>query len=202
MITIGLTGGIGTGKSAVVRILAELGAPVIDADKVGHAVYLPGEAAYRDVVETFGTDVVAFDGTIDRRRLGALVFSDPDALRRLNAIVHPRIRERLRTMVRAMRERGERHPIVIEAAVLIEAGWEGLCQEVWLVTASEAQVMGRLERERGLHPDDIRRRINAQMAEQERRKHATVLIENNGTLEQLREKVTALWRDVRARVER
>jgi dephospho-CoA kinase len=202
MITIGLTGGIGAGKSATAKILVELGAPVIDADEVGHAVYRPGETAHRELVDAFGKDILATDGTIDRKRLGALVFSDPRALRRLNAIVHPKIFERLRAAVGAMRERGERRPIIIEAAVLIEAGWEGLCQEVWLVTAPQEQVLGRIERDRGMRAEEIRRRIDAQLPEQEKRKYAAVVIENNGTLEQLREKVAAVWRDALSRAAR
>jgi dephospho-CoA kinase len=196
MITIGLTGGIGTGKTTAARILAELGAPVIDADQVGHALYRPGEIAYREVVDAFGKDILAADGTIDRRRLGALVFADPHALRRLNAILHPKILEHLRKMISAMRERGERRPIVIEAAVLIEAGWEGLCQEVWLVTAPQEQVLSRVERDRGMRPEQIRLRVQAQLPEDERRRHAAIVIENDGTPEQLREKMIALWHAV------
>jgi dephospho-CoA kinase len=199
MFTIGLTGGIGTGKSAVAKVLVDLGAPVIDADEVGHAVYRPGETAHRELVTAFGGEILASDGTIDRKRLGALVFSDPRALRRLNAIVHPKIFERLRAMVAAMREQGERRPIIVEAAVLIEAGWEGLCREIWLVTASPERVTTRLERDRGLQAEEIRRRIAAQLPEQEKRKYAAIIIENNGTLEQLREKVAALWMDALSR---
>ena len=123
MLTIGLTGGIGSGKSTVTKILAELGAPIIDADKVGHAIYEPGGPAYADMIATFGEGILAPDRTIDRKRLGPIVFADPNALRQLNAIVHPKMFARMREMVDAMRAAGERKPIVIEAAILIEANW-------------------------------------------------------------------------------
>ncbi len=193
MITIGLTGGIGAGKSSVAKILAELGAPVINADEIGHSVYLPGEPAYRELIDAFGQEIVASDGTIDRKRLGAIVFSDAEALRRLNSIVHPRIHQRLREMIAAMRKQGEARPIVIEAAVLIEAGWHDLCQQIWVITAPREEIIRRLESQRGLRPEEIRARIEAQLSDDERRKLAVAVIENNQGFEELREKVRALW---------
>src|SRR5580704_19372389 len=119
LLTIGLTGGIGSGKSTVTKILAELGAPIIDADKVGHAIYAPGGPAYDDMIAAFGTGILADDRTIDRRKLGPIVFADPAALKRLNSIVHPKLFARLREMIEALRAAGEARPIVVEAAILI-----------------------------------------------------------------------------------
>lgn len=199
MLTIGLTGGIGTGKSVVAKMLAELGATVLDADKVGHEIYLPGARAYDEVVATFGKKILAPDGTIDRKLLGPIVFADPAALKRLNAIVHPKMFERMREIVVEIHERGNRSPIVIEAAILIEANWGPLFDEIWLVTASRDNVIHRIERDRGLKPEQTEARIRAQLPDDERRKHATLVIENNGTLDDLRATVAGIWRAALAR---
>src|SRR5262245_56274797 len=116
---VGLTGGIGAGKSTVAALLAELGARVIDADRIGHEVYLPGTAGHRQVAAAFGTGVVGADGTIDRRALGAIVFADTAALARLNAIVHPLIAAEVARAIAAARAEDPRRPIVVEAAILL-----------------------------------------------------------------------------------
>ena len=198
-LTIGLTGGIGSGKSAASKMLAELGAPVLDADKVGHEIYQPGAPAYRDLIDAFGEVILATDRTIDRRKLGPVVFSDPAALKRLNSIVHPKMFTRMGEMVAAMRRDGERRPIVIEAAILIEANWQPLFDEIWLITASRERVIERVERDRGLKPEQTEARIRAQLSDEERRKYATAVIRNEGTLDELRAAVTRLWQDALAR---
>jgi dephospho-CoA kinase len=198
-ITIGLTGGIGSGKSTAAKILAELGAPVIDADKVGHEIYQPGTPAYRELIDAFGEGILAPDRTIDRRRLGPIVFADPAALKRLNAIVHPKMFARMGEMVAAMRRGGETRPIVIEAAILIEANWQPLFDEIWLVTASRERVIERVERDRGLKPEQTEARIRAQLPDEERHKYATSVIRNDDTLEELRAAVTRMWQDALAR---
>jgi len=198
-ITIGLTGGIGSGKSTAAKILAELGAPAIDADKVGHEIYQPGAPAYQELIDAFGEGILAPDRTIDRRKLGPIVFADPAALKRLNAIVHPKMFARMSEMVAAMRHGGETRPIVIEAAILIEANWQSLFDEIWLVTAAREHVIDRVERDRGLKPEQIEARIRAQLSDEERRKCATSVIHNDGTLEELRAAVTRLWQEALAR---
>ena len=197
-ITIGLTGGIGSGKSTAAKILAELGAPAIDADKVGHEIYRPGAPAYGELIDAFGERILASDRTIDRRKLGPIVFADPAALRRLNAIVHPKMFARMGEMVAALRHGGETRPIVIEAAILIEANWQPLFDEIWLVTASRENVVARVERDRGLKPEQTEARIRAQLSDDERRKYATSVIRNDGTLEELRAAVTRQWQDALA----
>jgi dephospho-CoA kinase len=199
MLTIGITGGIGSGKSTVTRFLAELGAPIIDADKVGHAIYQPGGPAYSEMIAAFGKGILAPDGTIDRKKLGPIVFGDPGALQRLNAIVHPKMFTRMREMVEGMRAEGERKPIVIEAAVLIEANWQPLFDEIWLVIASKERVVERVELERGLKPEQTEARIKAQLSDTERRKHATEVISNDGSLDELRVKIVMLWESTIAR---
>src|SRR2546425_1086696 len=131
---IGLSGGIGAGKSTVAAMLAERGAHVIDADRVGHDVYRPGTAGFQQVTEAFGTRVVAPDGTIDRRALAGIVFGDPSALARLNAIAHPLIVAELGRRITAARLASVSRPIVVEAAILAEAGWRTLFGRLWAGT--------------------------------------------------------------------
>ena len=201
MLTIGLTGGIGSGKSTVAKILGELGAVVWDADVIGHSVYEPGMPAYEELVAVFGDAIVAADGRIDRKALGRIVFADPAALKRLNAIVHPRIFERMAAMVRETRAGGERRPIVIEAAILIEAGWQKLFDEIWLVAASREHVIERVERDRRLAREQIEARIRAQIPESERRKWASLVIDNDGPLDELRKATTAVFESALRRAE-
>ena len=198
-ITVGITGGIGSGKSTVAKILAENGAPVLDADKVGHSIYEPGGPAYDDVTAAFGRGILASNGRIDRKKLGAIVFADREALATLNAIVHPKMFDRMRAMVEELRAGGERSPIVIEAAILIEANWQALFDEIWLVVAGKDQVVRRVEIERGLKPEQTEARIKAQLPDNERRKFATAVIDNSSTIEELRAKVTKLWDELLAR---
>jgi len=193
LLTIGLTGGIGSGKSTVTQILAGLGAPVLDADKVGHAIYEPGGPAYQDLIDAFGEAILAPDRTVDRRRLGPIVFADPAALKRLNSIMHPKMFARMGEMVAAMRKAGEHKPIAIEAAILIEANWQPLFDEIWLVVAARERVIERVERDRGMKPEQTEARIRAQLSDEERRRYATRVIENNGTIDDLRATVAKLW---------
>jgi len=191
--TIGLTGGIGSGKSTVAKILAECGALVIHADTVGHEMYRPQSDGWRQVVQAFGADVLATDQSVDRKKLGAIVFADPQALKRLNAIVHPLIFAAIRDQIRAHRAAGRSQPIVVEAALLIEADWLPLVEEVWLVLAGKQAVIARVTAERGLAPRDVETRINAQLSDDARRRYAQVVIQNTGSLETLRARVRAAW---------
>jgi dephospho-CoA kinase len=190
---IGLTGGIGTGKSTVTRMLEELGAAVIDADKVGHQIYLPDLPAWREIVKTFGMEVLNADRAINRQALGKIVFADPEALRALNRIVHPKMYDRMRELIADMRARGGMKAIVVEAAVLIEANWMPLVDQVWVVVASEAVVVERLAKQRNLSPEQVRTRIAAQLANDERRQHAHVVIRNDGSLGEVRDAVQQAW---------
>jgi dephospho-CoA kinase len=191
--TIGLTGGIGTGKTTVARMLEELGAHVIHADTVGHRVYEPGTPGWQQVVSAFSRDILAADGRIDRKKLGQIVFADRSALEQLNAIVHPLIRDEVRRGIDAQRASGFRRPIVVEAAILIEAGWNSIVDMVWVVTAPIDEVVRRISAERGLSVDDVRARLAAQIEEAERRRFADVIIENTGSTAELRRQVEAAW---------
>ena len=193
MRTIGVTGGIGSGKSTVAGMLGELGATVINADRVGHQVYQPGTQGWQQVVDAFGREVVTPDGSIDRKRLGAIVFADPAALTRLNAIVHPLIFDEIARRIAALRASKSMRAVVVEAAILIEANWLSLVEEVWLVVAGKQAVIERIHAERALSRADIQRRIDAQLSDDERRRFADVVIENTGSIPSLRAAVQAAW---------
>ena len=193
MLTIGLTGGIGSGKSTVTQILGEFGAPILDADKVAHTTYAPGAPAYDAVVAAFGADIVAPDRTIDRKKLGAVVFGSPERLNKLTSIVWPATFDSIRRNVAELRAGGAKIPIVVEAAILIEANWHPLFDEIWLVRASREQVIARIESQRGLKPAETEARIRAQLSDEERAKHASLIIENNGSIEELRDLLKTVW---------
>ena len=193
MKTIGLTGGIGSGKSTVSQILAGLGAWVIDADKVGHEIYLPGKAAWQQVTAAFGRDILAADQTIDRKKLGAIVFGSEEARKKLNAIVHPLMFKEIERRIKEKRAEGVIQPIVVEAAVLIEANWLPLVDEVWVVVAGRSAVIERVAAQRGLSAHDTEARIVSQLADAERLKHASVVIPNDGALEDLQKRVSEAW---------
>ena len=195
MLTIGLTGGIGSGKSTVAQILGEFGAPILDADKVAHTTYAPGGPAYDAVIAAFGAQVLAPDRTIDRKKLGAVVFGNSEQLNKLTSIVWPATFESIRRNVAELRASGAKVPIVVEAAILIEANWHPLFDEIWLVRAPREQVVTRIEIQRGLKPSETETRIRAQLSDEERAKHATLVIENNGSIEELRDLLKTVWRD-------
>lgn len=192
MVVIGLTGGIGTGKSVVAGFLRELGAAHIDADRLGHEAYQPGTPGWREVVAVFGEQVLQPNGEVDRKKLGALVFNDPSQLARLNAILHPLIYQMAQQRIQQLQSQGH-HVIVLEAAVLIEAGWTPLVDEVWVTVADEAAVVRRVQERNGLPEEAIRARIRAQLPPEDRLRHATVVINNSGSAEELRQQVLRLW---------
>ena len=192
MLKIGFTGGIGTGKSLVTSFLQEQGANVINADLLGHEAYLPGTVGFEQVVSEFGEDIVGEDGHVDRQKLGPIVFSDPSNMDRLNAIMHPLIKDMIQTQLDDVEGKGQLIAIV-EAAVLIEAGWESLFDEVWVVTADEEEIISRLASRNGLSREDSQKRINSQMTSIERSAHGDVVINNTGSVEDLKENVESLW---------
>jgi dephospho-CoA kinase len=192
MIVIGLTGGIGTGKSEAARILQDLGAVVINADQVGHSAYTPHSEIWSEVVQAFGRDILDTNDEIDRRKLGAIVFSDSAQLERLNRIMHPRMARMVQEQIDGLRENGA-PVVVVEAAVLFEAGWDSLVDEVWSTAAPEETVVARLVARNGLPEDEARKRINAQMSSAERAARSQAVVDNSEDIIRLREAVQALW---------
>lgn len=200
MYVIGLTGGIGTGKSVVAQILADQGAVILDADRVGHEVYLPGRPAYDDIVAEFGADVVAEDGTIDRKRLRPIVFASPDKLARLNAITHPRMKEMMRERL-AEAERDDARVVVLEAALLFDAGWDDLTDEVWVTVVDAETAAARASERSGIPVEQVLERVQkAQMASEERIKRSDVVIDTSGTLDDTRRRVLEAWADLGRRI--
>jgi dephospho-CoA kinase len=196
MKVIGLTGGIGSGKSTVSKYLQELGAVLIDADKVGHAAYQPDTETWREVVATFGEQILTSDGNIDRKKLGAIVFSNPESLEKLNRIVHPRMYEMMKAQIDEYRQQGVK-VVVLEAAILLEASWTPLVDEVWVTVAPESTVVERTKERTGLPEEQILARIRSQMSSEERAKHADVVISNDGSMDELKIKVKELWRGIK-----
>lgn len=188
-IIVGLTGNIGTGKSTVARMLADLGATVIDADKVAHEVMRAGTSAHAAVVEKFGPGVLTPAGEIDRKRLGALVFADSMALARLEAIVHPAtIREIQRRI-----ENTTAGVVVVEAIKLIEAGMADAYDSVWVTICQREQQIQRIVNERGLSWAEAEQRVRAQPPQEEKIARADVVIDNSRSLSQTRGQVQAAW---------
>jgi len=192
MYVIGLTGGIGSGKSTVVQMLEQKGAVLLSADAVGHEVYLPDRPAWQEIVDAFGRQVVAGDGTIDRKKLGAIAFSDPQQLRRLNAITHPRMKEMMREKLEAERARGTQ-VAVLEAALLFDAGWDDLTDEVWVTVAPPEVTAKRTAERSGLSVEEVLSRIRAQMSNEERIARSQVVIDTGCPLERTRKQVGEEW---------
>lgn len=194
---IGLTGGIGSGKSTVSKMLVELGATVVDADEGARAVVEPGTPGLAEVVAAFGDDVMDPDGRLDREKVADRVFKDPDALARLNAITHPRVRDWMAARISEAVEAGA-PVVVLDVPLLYESGLEAGLEEVVVVwTPPDVQ----LERAvgRGVRRDDARARIDAQMPLEEKRSRATRVVDNSGGLDDTRRQVEALWLDLTAR---
>ncbi len=200
MRVIGLTGGLGTGKSTVSQFLQELGAVVLDADRVGHETYLPDTPAWKDLVAAFGREITGPSQEIDRKKLGAIVFSDPAKLKQLNGIVHPRMRDLMEQKLRELDRQGV-DTVVLEAAILIEAGWLSLVDEVWITQAREEIVVERVKARNNWSEEQIKARIDSQLSPEERAKHAQVIIDTNGTLEKVKAQVGAHWNARPDRVE-
>jgi dephospho-CoA kinase len=192
MLVIGLTGSIGTGKSEAARHLEALGASVISADQVGHEAYIPNTEAWEQVVATFGEDILQEDKEIDRRKLGAIVFSDPGQLDKLNAIMHPRMARMVADKIEVLRGQGV-DVVVVEAALLFEAGWDTLVEEVWVTDSPEEIVIERLKQRNGLSEEEARKRIHSQMDRAERLERSDVVIDNSGDMAGLENAIKELW---------
>ena len=192
MIVIGLTGGIASGKSTVSQMLSGLGAVVIDADKVGHEAFRPYADAWREVVATFGSSILGQNEEIDRSKLAEIVFNDPKALEKLNGIMHPRMHQMMEQQIEALR-RQRAEVVVLEAAVLIEANWTDLVDQVWVTIAPEATVVGRLCGQKGFTEEQATARIHSQIPINQRAKHADVVIDTDCDLDAVQRKVEDLW---------
>ncbi|GAA4137276.1 dephospho-CoA kinase [Actinomadura keratinilytica] len=196
MLKVGLTGGIGSGKSEVSARLAAHGAMVIDADRIAREVVEPGTPGLAAVVQEFGEQVLRPDGALDRERLGSIVFSDPDRLAALNAIVHPLVGERVAELMEAAPEDAV---VVYDVPLLAENGLAGMYDVVVVVDAPVETQVRRLVEHRGMAEEDARARIAAQATREQRLALAHRVIDNSGSLEELHAQVDALWDELARR---
>jgi len=189
---IGLTGNIATGKSTVGYTLSELGATVIDADEAAHLTMLPGSKVYDRIIAAFGSAVVGDDGKIQRASLGRIVFTDPDALQRLEEIVHPAVQLEVRRCV----AEADTKVIVIEAIKLIEAGWHHTCQALWVTTCPSELQVERLMTKRSLSYEQACQRVTAQPPQNLKIDLADVVIDTSGDLDYTRRQVEVAWQAI------
>jgi len=196
MKVIGLTGNIACGKSVVARMFEELGARVIDADRIARWVVEPGEPAWKEIVERFGNGILNPDRTINRGKLGGVVFKDKEKREELNSITHPRIIERIKELIQ---EYGKEKVgvVIVEAALIVEkGGMKPLIDDLIVVTADEETQIRRLMERNGFSREEALSRIKSQMPVSEKVKHATYVIDNSGPLEETRKQVEDVWRRI------
>jgi len=197
---IGLTGGIASGKSTVADQLRDLGAVIVEGDLLGHRVYEPGTSGFEKVVNAFGHDIVAPDGTIDRRILGGKVFGAPEEMERLNGVMWPAIRELAEQEFKAIAKRDPDAVIIFEAAVMLEAGWQDMVSEVWVVTTKQETAIERLKSRNGLNREQALARIDSQMSNRQRQEFADVKFDNSDTEEKLQSRVEYHWKRLLKRI--
>jgi dephospho-CoA kinase len=196
--TFGLTGGVASGKSTVAQMFAELGAKIIDADRLGHELIRPPQPAYHEIVSRFGFEILDPQGEIDRQRLGAVVFGDAENLRALNAILHPRIMERCDQLSEGFHLQDPRAVVLVDAALIYEAGLAARFAKIIVTWCRPEQQLERLMARTALSRDEAQRRIAAQMPMEEKRRRADYVIDCSGDLEPTRQQVANLFAQLNA----
>ena len=194
MLKIGLTGGAATGKSTVSSILRRLGAHIIDVDLIARQVVKKGSPCLEEIAEHFGRDVLLEDGSLNRKKLGDMVFADKDKLERLNSIMHPAMIERVKKELAELERRQDIPVVVLDAAILIEMGLHRLADRVWLVRADRGTQIARLVERDGISREKAENIINSQMTMEKKTEFSDIVIENTGTKEDLETKIRKLWR--------
>ena len=198
MILVGLTGGVASGKSLVSQYFRRFGASVIDADLIAHRVIAPGKPAWGAIRLAFGSEILKPDKTIDRQKLGEIVFGNPKKLKTLNAIVHPRVFEEEDQLKKKIVRRRPRAVIIFDAALLIEAGSYRRMDKVILVTVDQATQISRLMKRNGLSRAEAKRRIASQAPNAHKRKYADYIIDGRGTPKAIERQVRSLYQELRA----
>ncbi|MBM7614825.1 dephospho-CoA kinase [Alkaliphilus hydrothermalis] len=193
---IGLTGGIASGKSTVSKMLSELGAVVIDADLVARKIVEKGTPALDEIKNYFGEEYILADGQLDRKKLGALVFKDETALKKLNEITHPRIIQEIKKEINCHKKNAPDTVIIVDAALLIEMNMVSLVEEVWLVAIPVHLQLERLMKREGIAYREANIRVHAQMTLEEKKKYAHKIIDNSGGVETLRQRLVKMWREI------
>lgn len=190
---IGVTGGIGSGKSTVSRILEDLGAEIIDADEISREVMSPGEQAFKEVVNCFGKEYIGQNGELDRKKLAAVVFSHPEKLKFLNSITHKHIIDRILKRIDLKAKEGYNGVIVIDVPIPVEKGFLDTVDEVWVVDAERDIRIKRIMERSNMSYEEAVSRINSQIAQSDYLAIANEVIENNGSVEELEQKVVKLY---------
>ena len=196
MLHVGLTGNIASGKSNAGRVFTELGAHVIDADAIAREVLAPGTDGYRRVVETFGSDILDIDQTINRRKLGDIVFCDSERRNLLNSLVHPSVRAEISRRIAELEQNLQTGIIIVDAALMVETGSYKMYDFLIVVTCDPALQLARIMNRDGLGVDEARARIAAQLPAEQKVKLADYTIDTSGTLRQTREQIEAIYRDL------
>jgi dephospho-CoA kinase len=192
---IGLTGGIASGKSTVAKILAEFGAEIIDADQIAREIVAPGEDAWQAIIQHFGNDILLPDRTIDRRKLGDIVFGNDEKRATLDRITHPAILARIQARVLQAEQAGTK-VVVLDIPLMIEVGWQYLVQSLWLVYVDRETQLSRLQSRDKLTLSQAQARLAAQMPLEEKRKYADVIIDNGGSLEETKQQIQQAWKEL------
>ena len=190
---IGLTGGIAAGKSQVSRILSELGAIIIDADVIAREIVEKGTSTWEEIRDEFGEEYFLADGSLNRKKLGKLVFSDKHALRKLNDITHPAIRNSIISRLDELKTQDYKGVVVVDAALLLEVGWDDLVDEVWVVDAPLKTRLSRLMDRDGLSREEALNRINSQMTQERKNEKADRIIKNEFNIDHLEKQVELAW---------
>lgn len=201
MIVIGLTGNIGSGKSTVSHRLKDLGAQIIDADQVARQAVLPGTPALREIADRFGPEVLDNTGSLDRKKMGSIVFTNPPAMEKLNNITHPKIKAEINRQIELSKKEKKSGPsvLVVDAALLIEVGLEKNADEIWVVKIDRDKQVERLVARDGLTPEEALNRIAAQLPQDEKLKFATRVIDNSGDKNETIKQVDRHWKDMMKR---
>ena len=201
MLKVGLTGGLASGKSFVGRCLAEFGAHVAQADRMGHEILEPGGEAFDEVVATFGREMLGEQGRIDRKRLGAVVFNEPEKLERLNALVHPYVFARQEVFFAEVAKKDPRGVAVVEAAIMIETGSYKNYDRLVLAACSEEEQIRRFIHREGADEKQARARLDRQMPLDDKRAYADYIIDTSGAKEETRVRTAELWEKLRQEAE-
>ena len=193
MLVIGLTGGIGSGKSTVAEMLHGKGARIIDADRLAREIVEPGQPALKEIVIEFGEEVVLADGSLDRKALGAKVFHNEAARKKLNEITHPYVINLTKELLEETEREGKHKVAVIDAPLLLEVGMQEMVDEVWLTALDEKIQLERVLQRDKLTPKEAKKRISSQMPLEEKKKYADRIIDTSGTIEETEAEINRLW---------
>jgi len=193
---IGLTGGFKTGKSTVTRMLLELGAEVIDADKLAHKALKPDSSTYKKIIKEFGEKFLDDEGRINRRKLAKLVFSNKEKLNLLNSIIHPYVIDKVKEKIYRTKQSNPNTIVIVDAPLLYEAGMQNMMDKIIVVSATKNKQIQRARQTTSLSKYEVKRRIESQLPLSKKEKLANIVIENNGTLEDTRNQVKKMWKKI------